>query len=98
MKSHDPPAMGKMKSNRSWDGVEGQPQCSITKDHAWRDEQTIGNPAHLGWLNLFNAGLSPERYWRGQRSQGVAEEERELCLYTVTTGMILHFTDLPTCW
>ena len=27
-----------------------------------------------GWLNLFNAELSPKRYWREPRSQEVGEE------------------------
>ena len=26
------------------------------------------------WLNVFNAELSPKRYWRGPRSQEVGEE------------------------
>ena len=28
----------------------------------------------MGWLNLFNAELSPKRFWRGPRSQEVGEE------------------------
>ena len=33
--------------------------------HFWDD---------FGWLNLFNAELSPKRYWWGPRSQEVGEE------------------------
>ena len=29
----------------------------------------------LGWLNLFNAELSPKRYWRGPRSRGWGKRE-----------------------
>ena len=29
---------------------------------------------YTGWLNLFNAELSPKRYWRGPRSQELGEE------------------------
>ena len=28
----------------------------------------------IGWLNVFNAELSPKRYWRGLRSQEVGKE------------------------
>ena len=32
----------------------------------------------VGWLNVFDAELSPKRFWRGKRSQEVGEErERE---------------------
>ena len=28
----------------------------------------------VGWLNVFDAELSPKRFWRGKRSQEVGEE------------------------
>ena len=32
----------------------------------------------VGWLNVFNAELSPKRYRRGPRSQEVGEEGMEV--------------------
>ena len=31
-----------------------------------------------GWLDLFNAELSPKRYWRGPKSQETGELDKEI--------------------
>ena len=41
----------------------------------------------VGWLNWFNAELSPERYFRGPRSHEVEEEGDYTQRYTVDTTL-----------
>ena len=43
-----------------------------------------------GWLNLFNAELSPKRYWRGPKSQALGKEGHYAYHYTVTLCLSLH--------
>ena len=46
----------------------------------WNQDLGVGCPCFCStsrywfWLNVFNAELSPKRYWRGPRSQEVGEE------------------------